>query len=219
MIASRIRICWRTTRARRDQHRARRRRVSVRRVGEPVSSIGRGHRGMRARTRASRITRAIADQARRSCTAATSIITSRPERWPTAWRALRLRCGLLLQLRDRSERSRDQARAQARVGAKGETSARRSCRMHGSFHGRTLGALAATDNPAHTRKASSRCRRASRSPRSTTSTRSKGDRRAHRGVFIVEPVQGESGVVPATQGVSSRRAPLLRRARRAADLR
>jgi len=86
---------------------------------------------------------------------------------------------------------------------------------HGSFHGRTLGALAATDNPAYherLRTASGRFRIRPTFNDPDALDAAIDERTA---CFLVEPVQGESGVVPATRAYLEAARRVVRRARRA----
>jgi acetylornithine/N-succinyldiaminopimelate aminotransferase len=80
---------------------------------------------------------------------------------------------------------------------KGETERTTILAANGSFHGRTFGALAATDNPAYKEGFEPLPRGFAFTPFNDIDALSKAidDRTA---AFIVEPVQGESGVLPAT---------------------
>ena len=88
----------------------------------------------------------------------------------------------------------------------------------GSFHGRTFGALAATDNPKYKEGFEPLPGGFAFTPFNDVDALSSAidDRTA---AFLVEPVQGESGVVAGDAGISGRGARLLHAARRAADLR
>jgi predicted acetylornithine/succinylornithine family transaminase len=80
---------------------------------------------------------------------------------------------------------------------KGETSRNVILACNGSFHGRTFGALAATDNPAYKEGFEPLPGGFAFTPFNDIDALSDAidDRTA---AFIVEPVQGESGVLPAT---------------------
>ncbi len=80
---------------------------------------------------------------------------------------------------------------------KGETERTTILAAHGSFHGRTFGALAATDNPAYKEGFEPLPGGFAFTPFNDIEALSNAidDRTA---AFIVEPVQGESGVLPAT---------------------
>jgi acetylornithine/N-succinyldiaminopimelate aminotransferase len=80
---------------------------------------------------------------------------------------------------------------------KGETERTTILAANGSFHGRTMGALAATDAPAYKEGFEPLPRGFAFTPFNDIDALSSAidDRTA---AFIVEPVQGESGVVPAT---------------------
>ena len=75
------------------------------------------------------------------------------------------RARLLLQLRRRGERGRDQARAQARPRRRAKPAI---VALEGSFHGRTIATLAATGQPAQARRRSSRSSTGSGSCRPAT---------------------------------------------------
>jgi len=80
---------------------------------------------------------------------------------------------------------------------KGEKERTTILAANGSFHGRTLGALAATDNPSYKEGFEPLPRGFAFTPFNDVDALSAAidDRTA---AFIVEPVQGESGVLPAT---------------------
>lgn len=80
----------------------------------------------------------------------------------------------------------------------GDTQRNRILAAHGSFHGRTFGSLAATDNPAYKEGFEPLPDGFAFTPFNDIRALEDAidDRTA---AFIVEPVQGESGVVPATR--------------------
>ena len=126
-------------------------------------------------------------------------------RWPTRTAAP----GVLLQLRRRGQRGGVQARPPHRA-APGW-----SPRPSG-FHGRTMGALALTGQPAKATR-SGRCPgRSTSSPTATSRRCARGGRR-RRAAVILEPIQGEAGVVVPPAGLPRGGAPDHRRRRRAAD--
>ena len=142
--------------------------------GTATSTSSPGSRSARSGTRTRAIARAIADQA------ATLVHCSNLYHHEPAG-TLADRLARTLRLRRASSSAipaprRTKPRSSSRASSRAATANRERTTIlacHGSFHGRTLGALAATDNP-RTKKASSRCRAASPSRRSTTSPRWSG---------------------------------------------
>jgi predicted acetylornithine/succinylornithine family transaminase len=92
---------------------------------------------------------------------------------------------------------------------RGETARTTILAAHGSFHGRTLGALAATDNPKYKVGFEPLPLGFAWTPFNNIEALERAVD-ATTACFLVEPVQGESGVVPAT-------ADFLRAARRICD--
>ena len=134
-------------------------------------------------------------------------------RWPSGCSTLgraRGRPGVLRQLRRRGERGRVQAvpahRPDAVVAA------------DGAFHGRTMGALALTGQPAKPAR-SGRCRPAWSTCRTATSRRWTPPSTDTAATVILEPIQGENGVDPAPAGYLAAARRDHRRARRAAGAR
>jgi predicted acetylornithine/succinylornithine family transaminase len=80
---------------------------------------------------------------------------------------------------------------------KGETARTTILACNGSFHGRTFGALAATDNPAYKEGFEPLPGGFAFTPFNDVDALSDAIDE-HTAAFIVEPVQGESGVLPAT---------------------
>jgi predicted acetylornithine/succinylornithine family transaminase len=81
---------------------------------------------------------------------------------------------------------------------KGETERTEILACYGSFHGRTFGALAATDNPAYKEGFEPLPGGFSFTPFNDIDALDKAITEK-TAAFIVEPIQGESGVLPATQ--------------------
>ncbi len=81
---------------------------------------------------------------------------------------------------------------------KGETERNVILAAKGSFHGRTFGALAATDNPAYHEGFEPLPRGFAHVPFNDIAALDAAIDE-HTACFLVEPIQGESGVVPATQ--------------------
>ncbi len=81
---------------------------------------------------------------------------------------------------------------------KGETDRTTILACYGSFHGRTFGALAATDNPAYKEGFEPLPGGFAFTPFNDIDALDKAIDE-HTAAFIVEPIQGESGVLPADQ--------------------
>ena len=78
---------------------------------------------------------------------------------------------------------------------------------YGSFHGRTLATLAATGQPHEARAVPAAARGLPPRRRATTSTRSRRAIDPTVAAVLLEPVQGEGGVNPATAEYLAGRAP------------